>query len=80
MTQPSHQVDPLFDYRYWMLKDKRNQSFIMKSTPFECQCINEFDDTKRTSICSKSLSNEFVKIDLVIEDLYMLVDKPRPQI
>lgn len=79
MIQPSHQKDPLLDHTWW-LKDRNQQSFIMKSTPFECQCINESDDTKKTGICTKTLSNEFVKIDLIIEDKYMLVDKPRPQI
>lgn len=79
MVRPSAQKDSLFD-RTWWLRDKTQQSFIMKSTPFVCECNHEYDDTKRTSACTKTLSNEFVKMDLIIEEKWILVDKPRPQI
>jgi len=68
------------NFGIWTLKDKKQQTFIMQSTPFECQCITESDGTNKTGACTMTLSNEFVKIDLVIEDRYMLVDKPRPKI
>lgn len=79
MVRPSAQKDPLID-REWVLYDKKQQFFIMESTPFVCECNHEYEDTKRTGACTKTLSNEFVKMDLIIEEKWMLVDKPRPQI
>lgn len=79
MVRPSAQKDPLIDELWW-LRDKKQQSFIMNSTPFVCKCNHIYDDTKRTNACTKTLSNEFVKMDLIIEEKWMLVDKPRPQI
>ena len=79
MVRPSAQKDPLIDELWW-LRDKKQQSFIMNSTPFVCECNHEYDDTKRTGACTKTLSNEFVKMDLIIEEKWMLIDKPRPQI